>query len=66
MQLNSLVTLCGSGGCPTVYTTDGDEVIVQGYLPAGQTSQGVPEGEGRVIIPRELLREAARRLLASS
>jgi hypothetical protein len=66
MQLNSLVTVCGSGGCPTVYTTDGGEVIVQGYLPESQLSREAPMGEGRVIIPLDLLREAARRLLASS
>ncbi|ADP78382.1 hypothetical protein I6A60_31710 [Frankia sp. AgB1.9] len=65
MQPTPLVTVCGSGGCPTVFTTEDDAVIVQGYLPEPRLSEGVPTGEARVVIPRELLNEAARRLLAS-
>jgi hypothetical protein len=65
MRLTPLVTVCGSGACPTVYTTEDGDLIVQGYIPEPQVAEGVPSGEGRVAIPRELLHEAARRLLAT-
>ncbi|WP_433831011.1 hypothetical protein ACQP2E_12385 [Actinoplanes sp. CA-015351] len=54
-----VITLCGTGSCPTVYSTGGDNVLVQGYAATGVA---VPEGELLVEIPRELLIEAARRL----
>jgi hypothetical protein len=47
-----------------VYTTEDGALIVQGYLPEPQLVEGAPVGEGRVVIPQELLLEAARRLLA--
>jgi hypothetical protein len=52
-----VITLCGTGSCPTVYRTDRDTVLVQG--PA---SDGVAVGDGELLIeiPRELLLEAAR------
>jgi hypothetical protein len=55
-----VITLCGSGSCPTVYRTDRDTVLVQGTAATGIT---VPDGELLVEIPRELLLEAARRIL---
>jgi hypothetical protein len=54
-----VITLCGPGSCPTVYTTDGDTLLVQGYAV---TDRSVPDGELIVEIPRELLLEAARRI----
>jgi len=49
---------CGSGDCPTVYTTETGSIVVQGYL----VDREVPEGEGSVEIPAEILLEAARAL----
>ncbi|MDT3441807.1 MULTISPECIES: hypothetical protein [unclassified Pseudofrankia] len=70
MRLKPVVSVCSSGSCPTVYAadddTDDDTLIVQGYIPPQHLAMDVPVGEGRVVIPRELLGEAARRLLAAS
>ncbi|EFC80336.1 hypothetical protein [Parafrankia sp. EUN1f] len=56
---------CGSFACPTVYTTDGDDLIVQGYVsPVQRGADEVPEGETRVRIPRQLLIDAAKWLPA--
>lgn len=49
---------CGSGDCPTVYTTDRGTLAVQGYTVARR----VPDGEAVVEIPTEVLLEAARAL----
>jgi hypothetical protein len=54
-----VISLCGTGTCPTVYTTDRDTVLVQG---GAVTGIAVPDGELLVEIPRELLLEAARRI----
>ena len=51
-----VVSRCGPGSCPTVYRTDRDTVLVQGYTAADLP---VPDGEQLVEIPRELLLEAA-------
>ncbi|WP_312885493.1 hypothetical protein [Streptomyces physcomitrii] len=48
---------CGNGDCPTVYMTPEPGMIaVQGYEAAHPT----PEGESVVLIPEDVLREAAR------
>lgn len=52
-----VATRCGSGSCPTVYRTDRDTVLVQGYA---STDLAVPDGELLVEIPEDLLLEAAR------
>ncbi|MET7396950.1 hypothetical protein ABZS66_26050 [Dactylosporangium sp. NPDC005572] len=54
-------SLCGGGSCPTVYATDRDTVLVQGNAVTGFA---VPDGELLVEIPRDLLIEAARRIMA--
>lgn len=54
-----VISLCGGGTCPTVYSTDRDTVLVQGNAVTGIS---VPDGELLVEIPRELLLEAARRI----
>ncbi len=54
-----VISLCGSGTCPTVYRTGHDTVLVQGAAATGIT---LPDGELLVEIPRELLLEAARRI----
>lgn len=54
-----LISLCGGGTCPTVYSTDRGTVLVQGNAV---TDLPVPDGELLVEIPREILLEAARRI----
>lgn len=54
-----VISLCGAGSCPAVYTTDGDTVLVQG---GEATGVAVPKGERLVEIPRDLFLEAARRI----
>jgi hypothetical protein len=54
-----VISLCGSGTCPTVYQTDHDTVLVQG---AAATGVAVLAGEHLVEIPLEVFLEAASRL----
>jgi hypothetical protein len=54
------VTACAATNCPTVFSAADGSLVVQGYVVPAQA--GVPEGEARVRIPRELLLEAAREL----
>ncbi|MBL7496275.1 hypothetical protein I6A84_05385 [Frankia sp. CNm7] len=54
---------CGSSACPGVFEAPDGSVVVQGYVvPAQRSIDGVPEGEARVQIPRDLLIRAARSL----
>jgi len=53
---------CGSRACPTVYKADDDSLVVQGYIVPPELAESVPAGEARVLVPLELLRQAARRL----
>lgn len=48
--------------CPTVYATDRDTVVVQGYVlaPEDLTQISFPEGESAVEIPLTLLQEVVR------
>lgn len=62
-RLETLTSLCGGGSCPTIYRTDRQTVVVQGYLLAGD-SAGVdtPDGERLVEIPTEVLLAAADKI----
>jgi hypothetical protein len=63
MRLERIAGDCPDGRtCPTVYATDRDTVVVQGYaIPAHELTQiVVPEGEAAVEIPIALLEAAAR------
>jgi hypothetical protein len=59
---------CGSASCPAVYTAAGydDDLVVQGWIAGAQLAEGVPPGEQRVVLPRETVLEAARKLAARS
>ena len=64
--LSSTVTLqriagCGAGECPTVYKTDRDTLVVQGYsFEPAQAGVDVPAGEQLVEIPVSLLMDYLR------
>ncbi|MGW2508420.1 hypothetical protein ACWC0A_03110 [Streptomyces scopuliridis] len=48
---------CGNGDCPTVYATPEPGMLaVQGYDVAHPT----PDGESVVLMPEDILKEAAR------
>ena len=54
--LTLVATICGGGTCPTVYRTDRDTYVVQGYVVTAETAGvDLPAGEQLVEIPRELL-----------
>ncbi|MBU2670644.1 hypothetical protein KOI35_44805 [Actinoplanes bogorensis] len=56
-----VATLCGSGSCPTVYRTDRNTYVVQGYTVTGENAGlDLPPGEQLVEIPADLLAEAVR------
>jgi hypothetical protein len=62
MRLERIAGDCPDGRtCPTVYKTDRDTIVVQGYtLPAHELTQiTLPHGEAAVEIPIALLEAAA-------
>ena len=62
-RLSILAGLCGSGTCPTVYGTDRETVVVQGYVVDGDSAGvEVPDGERLVEIPTEVLLAAADKI----
>lgn len=60
-KLTLVTTVCGPGSCPTVYRTDRNTLVVQGYTVASDSVDiDVPAGEQLVEIPVELLEAAMR------
>ena len=49
---------CGRDDCPTIFTTDGGTLAVQGYV----VDRPTPDGEAVVEIPLSVFREAIRAL----
>jgi len=62
VELKHLVTVCGSGSCPTLYETNRGTYVVQGYVVGSDAGVDLPDGESLVEIPAELLAEAIRTL----
>jgi hypothetical protein len=63
MSLRPIVSKCGHGDCPTVYVTDRDTVVVQGYaVTPADAGIAVPDGELLVEIPPNLLTLAVQHL----
>ncbi|HET6482104.1 MAG TPA: hypothetical protein VFG35_19020 [Actinoplanes sp.] len=61
--LQSLASECGAGTCPTVYRTDRETIVVQGYVvDGGSAGVAVPDGERLVEIPTEVLLAAADKI----
>ncbi|MFI5895820.1 hypothetical protein ACIA5D_37560 [Actinoplanes sp. NPDC051513] len=62
-RLPVLASQCSGGTCPTVYGTDRQTVVVQGYVVNGDSAGvEVPEGERLVEIPTEILLAAADKI----
>jgi hypothetical protein len=61
MRLKMLRGTCANGRtCPTIYETDRDTIIIQGYRVLDAEALAdlqLPEGEAAVEIPRSLLPE---------
>ncbi|MFD4904857.1 hypothetical protein [Kitasatospora purpeofusca] len=63
MKLTLLDSSCDNGPCPTVYSTDTGELVVQGFKvedPEALAAMRLPETETAVRIPVELLVRVAR------
>ncbi|PYC77645.1 hypothetical protein C7C46_18390 [Streptomyces tateyamensis] len=63
MKLTQLDSECEVGPCPTIYATDTDELVVQGFRiddPEALAAMQLPENETAVRIPVALLRRVAR------
>jgi hypothetical protein len=61
--LRAVANGCSGGECPTVYVTDRNTVVVQGYLLQPETAGiSLPDGEFLVEIPPGLLAEAVEGL----
>ena len=62
-----LPQLCGRGACPAAILTDGNDVFIQGYIPA--IAEGIqltaPDGEGFVKMSRATFEKIARQVLAA-
>lgn len=59
MKITFLGQESGDKGCPTVYATDRDTYLVQGWRvgdPATLAAMDVPDHEAVVEVPRGLLR----------
>jgi len=58
MELRFLGKVTESGNSPTLYATDRDTYVIQGWVvddPETLTRLSLPEGETAVIVPKELM-----------
>jgi hypothetical protein len=54
---------CSGGGCPTIFATEDDMVVVQGYaVSPAEAGIDLPDGELLVRVPRSLVHEGASAL----
>ena len=61
MKLRHLGTESGDNGCPTLYATDRDTYVIQGWKvldPEALAAMDVPDHETAIEVPRALLRHA--------
>ncbi len=59
LSLEHVVSLCGTGTCPTVYQTDRGTLLIQGYaVSAEEAGIDLPAGELLVEIPTHLVEAA--------
>ncbi|MEU1385335.1 MULTISPECIES: hypothetical protein [unclassified Nonomuraea] len=68
MRMRFLGSTSEAGACPTLYETDRGTIVVQGLHVTDPEAladlRDVLDGEAAVEVPRELLTEIARRVLA--
>jgi hypothetical protein len=61
MKLTHLGTESGDNGCPTLYATDRDTYVIQGWKitdPEALAAMDVPDHETAIEVPQALLRHA--------
>jgi hypothetical protein len=59
MELRFLGKVTESGNSPTLYATDQDSYVIQGWVvddPETLSRLALPDGETAVIVPKELMR----------
>lgn len=62
MKLTRIGGECRQGTCPTIYATDRDTYIIQGYIVRDEQALGrldLPRGETAVEVPRDLITRTA-------
>ncbi|WP_412540190.1 hypothetical protein R8Z50_30895 [Longispora sp. K20-0274] len=62
MKLTQVESECKSGTCPTLYATDRDSYVLQGYVitdPEALAALSLPSGESAVEIPASLMERFA-------
>ncbi|GAA2317467.1 hypothetical protein GCM10010149_82180 [Nonomuraea roseoviolacea subsp. roseoviolacea] len=68
MRMRFLGSTSEAGACPTLYETDRGTIVVQGLRLTDPEAladlRDVLDGEDAVEVPRELITEIARRVLA--
>ena len=59
--------LCNGGTCPAAILVEGDEVIIQGYVPSASEREQLtgPAGEDFVKMPRSVFERIARQVLTA-
>jgi len=61
VALELVAASCTGGSCPTVYRTERNTIVVQGYAMTAETAGiDLPAGELLVEIPLDLLQSAAQ------
>ncbi|MGR6916573.1 hypothetical protein ACU635_20205 [[Actinomadura] parvosata] len=70
MRMRFLGSTSEAGACPTLYETDRGTIVVQGLQVTDAEAladlRDVLDGETAVEVPRELITEIARRVLADA
>jgi len=61
VTLEPIVNYCAGGDCPTIFRTDRNTLVIQGYEFEPRTAGAkVPAGERMIEVPVDLLAEYAR------
>ncbi|MEU7829192.1 hypothetical protein ACIBO2_43540 [Nonomuraea sp. NPDC050022] len=70
MRMRFLGSTSEAGACPTLYETDRGTIVVQGLELTDKEAladlRDILDGETAVEVPRELITEIARRVLAET
>ncbi|MEV6153661.1 hypothetical protein AB0L53_25270 [Nonomuraea sp. NPDC052129] len=70
MRMRFLGSTSEAGACPTLYETDRGTIVVQGLELTDKEAladlRDILDGETAVEVPRELITEIARRVLAEN
>jgi hypothetical protein len=63
LSLTPIAASCSSGSCPTLYRTNRDTLVVQGYaVTAADAGVDLPAGELLVEIPLDLIAQLGEKI----